>query len=78
MAKVPHRKVPTDYGWDYKPVELTGKCKRIRYPSGSVYEYIQCQRRIFGIKAGTYWWLKEDIKLMDTIEVEYYDCNCSR
>lgn len=75
--KVPHRRTPTSYGWENVPVELTGKCKRIIYPGGSVLEYVQCQRKIFGIKCGTYWCLKSDIKWLETMKIEYYDCNLS-
>jgi hypothetical protein len=76
MSKVPHRKIFVEWGWDYKPVELTGKCKRVTYPGGSPYEYVQCQRRIFGIKCGTFWLNKDFIRWADPKKVEYYDCEC--
>lgn len=75
--KIPHRKVVTDFGWKHVPVELTGKCKRVTYPGGKSYEYMQCQRRIFGIKCGKFWEYKEYIVLLEETKVEYYDCNCS-
>ncbi len=77
MYKIPHKKVCTDYGWDYKPVELTGKCKRIIYPNGKSYEYVQCQQRIFGFKVAKYWYLKDLIVWSEQKKVEYYDCNIS-
>lgn len=73
--KIPHRRIANGGVWDFVPVELTGKCKRITYPSGDFLEYVQCQRRIFGIKCGTYWCLKGLIKWLETMKVEYYDCN---
>lgn len=76
MSKLPFQKIPNDYGgWYYKPIELTGKCKRITYPSGNVYEYAQCQRRLFGIKLGTFWVYKDSIVWSEQKKVEYYDCN---
>ena len=75
VDKKPHRRVPTSYGWDFKPVELTGRCKRVTYPSGAVFEYVECQRRLFGIKIGTFWEDKDCITWALETKVEYYDCN---
>lgn len=73
--KIPFKKVRTEYGWDYKPIELTGKCKRVTHPNGKSYEYAQCQRRLFGLKIGTYWVYNGLISLAEPKKVEYYDCN---
>ena len=58
---------------DRGKIELTGRCKRVT-DNGSVREYAEVQRRIFGIPLGTRWVAKDYIELRDEPIVEYYEC----
>lgn len=80
--KQAYKKVYNTHGlYDFVPVELTGKCKNV---SGgpwwsdnfsSELNYVQVQRRVFGIPLGKYWVEKKSIRICDPITEVVYDCD---
>lgn len=75
--KIPYLRYRVEFGHISKgPLEFTGKCKSVKTSTYSL-DYVQCQRRIFGIPAGKFWVYKDNIEWREKERVEYYDCNCS-
>jgi hypothetical protein len=65
----------------HTPIELTGKCKRVkidRGTHGATLEYVQIQVRFLGYPVFKKWVYKEDIVWMEDDIVEYYDCEACK
>lgn len=75
--KQPYRRVFVDYGWDWVPVELTGKCKKITGGPGSQEDYYVAQARFLGIAIYKYLVRKDDVKFFDPIVETIYECKCN-
>lgn len=72
--KEAYEKIFVDYGWALAgPLEFTGKCKKVN-SQGEVNEFMQVQRRVFGLPLYKSWVNKSDIRWFDKTTVEYYDC----
>lgn len=73
--KQAYKKVYHEYGfYNFVPVELTGKCKKVSGgPCNSETHYFQAQRRVFGIPLGKYWVTKASIEFFDPVVEVVYD-----
>lgn len=82
MKQAVYKKIYSDgygYNYYYKPVELTGLCKKIEGGQEGGYRLsprhqVQVQRRIFGIRCGKYWWDRDSIEFRDPIIETIYTC----
>jgi hypothetical protein len=75
--KQAYEKYRGDYGWDLRPIELTGVCKKVTGgPLDRERHYYQAKRRIFGIPLWTYWIHEDCIRFFDPVVETVYECKC--